>query len=539
MGSSVVDLVIDMAPDWARRAVRGQIGADTLGQRHSNVNSDRTQITSEQIRHSMDEGAHRLGNIAVIGVHGWFPIRMLQMIAGEPTGKSEKFCLMMRDALKSYLREQHGVEVDDSRITLFPLVGEGRIEDRVETLLSQIIDTDDPSDSSQGANRDMVARSDSRAASDIVSSSSPAVVATAATKLKAKSKGKDKAKAESVKESGAADSAGNPAGKQSAMIAETLMPERSRRAEKLKEADTVFVVTHSQGTPVSAMLLERLMELGIIDTHRQRVGMLAMAGISHGPFPYLKDNVVIRYIESEAARELFELMDPSSYQSQRYVAALSTILHKGVRLICTGSWVDEVVPLYSAIIQGVSHPNVYRAVYIDAPHYQDDFLTSLIVFALRLRNMDIYDHDLLMHLSEVVAGSLWGHSGHSTVYGEPAVYKLSIKWLLYSTASTSVSASTSTSVPAAPVGYQGSTQQASVSGSQIHMSYRPFNAGEKLNPFFIPWIMRTLWDEPEIRQNDSLRIELRRLAKLFDKWMPETKAGKELKYRLEPVRAAL
>ncbi|KAJ1722540.1 hypothetical protein LPJ53_003037 [Coemansia erecta] len=488
----------------------------------------------------MDEGAHRLGNIAVIGVHGWFPIRMLQMIAGEPTGKSEKFCLMMRDALKSYLYEQHGVEVDDSRITLFPLVGEGRIEDRVEMLLSQIVDADGPNEGSQGANADVVARSDSRATSDIVSSSSPAAATAAtatATKSKAKSKGKDKA--DSVKESGAADSSGNPAGKQSAMIAEALMPERSRRVEKLKEADTVFVVTHSQGTPVSAMLLERLMELDIIDTHRQRVGMLAMAGISHGPFPYLKDNVVIRYIESEAARELFELMDPSSYQSQRYVAALSTILHKGVRLICTGSWVDEVVPLYSAIIQGVSHPNVYRAVYIDAPHYHDDFLTSLIVFALRLRNMDIYDHDLLMHLSEVVAGSLWGHSGHSTVYGEPAVYKLSIKWLLYSTASTSVSTSASTSVPTAPAGYQANAQQASVSGSQIHMSYRPFNAGEKLNPFFIPWIMRTLWDEPEIRQNDSLRIELRRLAKQFDKWMPETKAGKELKYRLEPVRAAL
>ncbi|KAJ1882120.1 hypothetical protein LPJ66_011203, partial [Kickxella alabastrina] len=81
--------------------------------------------------------------------------------------------------------------------------------------------------------------------------------------------------------------------------------------------------------------------------------------------------------------------------------------------------------------------------------------------------------------------------------------------------------------------------RASVSGAQTHMSYRPFSAADKLNPFFIPWIMRTLWDEPEIRQNDSLRVELRRLVTLFDKWMPETKAGKELKYRLEPVRAAM
>ncbi|KAJ2853696.1 hypothetical protein J3B02_003023 [Coemansia erecta] len=541
-----------MAPDWAQRAVRGQSRADKLGQRQciGSGHDEEQMMTGQQIRKMMDQTASSLGRIAVIGIHGWFPIRMLQMIAGEPTGKSEKFCLMMRDALKSYLLEHHSVEIDDSDISLFPLVGEGRIGDRVELLLSQIVDTDEQHENALKEAAAATTRSQSRAESDNVYCTNvadrPSSSASAASKSAANGKQKGKSAIASLaKESGSVDGNGNPAGKQSAMIAEALMPAKSKRAQVLQQADTVFVVTHSQGTPVSAMLLERLLELGIIDTSRQRVGMLAMAGVSHGPFPYLKDNLVIRYIESEAARELFELMDPSSYQSQRYVAALSTILHKGVRLICTGSWVDEVVPLYSAILQGVSHPNVYRAVYIDAPHYTDDFLTNLIAFALRLRNMDIYDHDLLIHLSEVVAGSLWGHSGHSTVYGEPAVYKLSVKWLLYSTSRTSVSVSASASVPAAAMGAATATAghqghaQTSVSGSQIHMSYRPFNAGDKLNPFFIPWIMRTLWDEPEIRQNDSLRIELRRLVRLFDKWMPETKAGKELKYRLEPVRAAL
>ncbi|PIA12942.1 hypothetical protein COEREDRAFT_83817 [Coemansia reversa NRRL 1564] len=277
--------------------------------------------------------------------------------------------------------------------------------------------------------------------------------------------------------------------------------------------------------------------MGLVDTVRQRVAMLAMAGISHGPLAYLKDNVVVKYIESGTARELFELMDPSSYQSQRYVAALSTILHSGVRLVCIGSWVDEVVPLYSAILQGVSHPNVYRAVYIDAPHYLDDFLTNLIVFALRLRNMGIYDHDLLIYLSEVVAGSLWGHWGHSTVYGEPAVYRLAIKWLLYSTLPASCAPLPAESVPADMRQHPGARQCAS--GPRIHMSYRPFNATEQLNPFFIPWIMRTLWDEPAIQNNQALRAELKRLVALYDKWVPETKAGKDLKYRLEPVRAAL
>ncbi|KAJ2778640.1 hypothetical protein H4R18_004484 [Coemansia javaensis] len=463
-GQMVLDSVAEMAPAWARSALWGQRVADVLGQTGGPATG--AEPTADQTKELLDASAGRLGKIAIVGVHGWFPMRMLQMLAGEPTGKSEKFCSMMCDALKAHLLDSHGVAVADDDISLFPLVGEGRIEHRVELLLGQITD---------------------------------------------------------------------PGAAAAAVPAEALMPARDVRVQTLQGADTVFVVTHSQGTPVSAMLVERMLEMGLLDAARQRIGMLAMAGISHGPLAHLRDNVVIKYIESESTRELFELMDPSSFQSQRYVAALSTILHKGVRLVCVGSWTDEVVPLYSAILQGVSHPNVYRAVYIDAPHYLDDFLTNLIIFALRLRNMGIYDHDLLIHLSQVVAGSMWGqHWGHSTVYSEPAVYRLAIKWLLYSTsAALHAAAQASTSVPT------DASRRAGVSGPQTHMSYRPFNARSPLNPFYIPWIMRTLWDEPAIRDNPGLCAELRRLIALFDEWEPKTKPGRDLKYRLEPVRAAL
>ncbi|KAJ2368172.1 hypothetical protein H4S01_001739 [Coemansia sp. RSA 2610] len=456
LGRAAVDLAVDYAPGWARSALQGQRVADTHGQHQGS--GDDAAATVDQLKELMDNSARRIGRVAVIGVHGWFPMRMLQMLAGEPTGRSEKFCEMMRDALTEYLRENHGVVVDAGDISLFPLVGEGRIQDRVELLLSQITDTEGP-------------------------------------------------------EPAAAADARGAAGAQAVRAAEALMPPRAERAAELQAADTVFVVTHSQGTAVSALLVERLLELGLLEPARQRVAMLAMAGIGHGPLVHLRDNVVIKYIESAAARELFELMDPSSALSQRFVAALSTALHRGVRVVCVGSWVDEVVPLYSAIVQGVSHPGVLRAVYIDAPHYADDFLTALIVFALRLRNAGIYDHGLLVHVSGVVAGSLWGHWGHSTVYGEPAVYKLAVKWLLFSTAAKPQPA------------------------PREHMSYRPLNAAEPLNPFFLPWIMRTLWDDPAVQSSRSLRAELQRLAALFDVWTPETKAGRELRYRLEPVRA--
>lgn len=63
-----------------------------------------------------------------------------------------------------------------------------------------------------------------------------------------------------------------------------------------------------------------------------------------------------------------------------------------------------------------------RAIYIDGPLYQEkDFLTNLIVFAIKLRNAGILDHGLIIQLSEVVAGSMYGE-GHSALYTEVEVY---------------------------------------------------------------------------------------------------------------------
>lgn len=41
----------------------------------------------------------------------------------------------------------------------------------------------------------------------------------------------------------------------------------------------------------------------------QQIGILTMVGISHGPFPFLKGNFVVRWFEAEATGELFEFMD--------------------------------------------------------------------------------------------------------------------------------------------------------------------------------------------------------------------------------------
>ena len=64
--------------------------------------------------------------------------------------------------------------------------------------------------------------------------------------------------------------------------------------ESIKEADIILWATHSQGTPVSIILLQKLIESSIIRPRQQPMCLLAMAGISHGPFPTLKGNLLVK-----------------------------------------------------------------------------------------------------------------------------------------------------------------------------------------------------------------------------------------------------
>ncbi|KAJ1809329.1 hypothetical protein LPJ75_004407, partial [Coemansia sp. RSA 2598] len=172
---------------------------------------------------------------------------------------------MMHDALKSYLSKQHGIEIADKDIWLFPLVGEGCIGDHVELLLSQIVDSGEQlhSDAAMDA---VTAHSQSRAEStsshytgtgDCPSSlaSSSALASASALGSMPAATGKQKGKpalvsaAKENEPGSTADGNGSPAGKQSAMVAEALMPEQSKRVQVLQEADTMFVVTHSREMP--------------------------------------------------------------------------------------------------------------------------------------------------------------------------------------------------------------------------------------------------------------------------------------------------
>ncbi|KAI9493652.1 hypothetical protein BDB00DRAFT_821992 [Zychaea mexicana] len=417
----------------------------------------------------VDSTTHMHKKFAVVGIHGWFPTKLVRSMIGEPTGTSQKFCKQMMAALEQYLKTEHQLTLSDDAVTVIPLEGEGKVEERIHKLFLQLV-----------SNLEWL--------------------------------------------------------------------------EAISSADIILWGTHSQGTPVSVMLLHQLLQGGHIHLHRQSVCMLAMAGIGHGPFPSLQGSLIVKYFEADAARELFDFMDSNSVISQKFRESLGSILNSGVKMVLVGSLQDQVVPLYSAILAGVSHPNILRAVYIDKHVYtDDDFLINLVVFALRLRNAGIPDHGLLIHVSEVLAGSIYAfEGGHSTIYEEVDVYMLAVRYLFdtpglspLSTMSPpspqkAVSASSSSPV-------QASIQQSPSNSRGIPLASQqqpqneealmdPFKAELRLNPYYLPWVLRGIFEDAAIIKVGWASQELGRLHELFLRWAPTSAKLREFKFRLEPLK---
>lgn len=188
--------------------------------------------------------------------------------------------------------------------------------------------------------------------------------------------------------------------------------------DHIRGADLILIACHSQGVPVSVMLLEKLIKSGAVE--RAKVGLCAMAGVNLGPFPEYKGGMGM-FMGSAA--ELWEFANSKSDVSKRYEAALKRILSHGVRITYVGSIDDQLVPIESAIYSPASHPYLYRAIFIDGRLHAPDFIAHLVGFACKLRNLGISDHGLIRELSVPLAGSLYGGEGHSRLYDDEQVYE--------------------------------------------------------------------------------------------------------------------
>lgn len=270
--------------------------------------------------------------------------------------------------------------------------------------------------------------------------------------------------------------------------------------DEIRKADFILVACHSQGVPVAIMLVAKLIHFGCVNN--SRVGICAMAGVNMGPFPDYKS----RWI-SGSAGELFEFSDPTTKVSTDYLAALETVLKSGVHISFTGSIDDQLVSLESALYSPISHPHIYRAVLIDSRIHAPNFLSHLVGFALKLRNLGVPDHGLIRELSPPLAGSLYSGEGHSIIYEDEAVYDLAVAFALET----------------------NSIDNAS-------LSQRP-NAASVSNPYILPFAMRGILEEEYVK--NDLQNETSKLLQEFDEWKPTTKVLKDVKYRLEGIRSRL
>ncbi|KAF2501946.1 hypothetical protein BU16DRAFT_497683 [Lophium mytilinum] len=316
--------------------------------------------------------------------------------------------------------------------------------------------------------------------------------------------------------------------------------------EQIRKADFILVACHSQGVPVAIMLVAKLIHFGCISA--ARVGICAMAGVNLGPFGEYRT----RYLGGTAA-ELFEFSRPQSVVSQMYLGALDEVLRAGVRIVYVGSIDDQLVSLESSTFTPLSHPYIYRAVFVDGRIHAPDFLTHLVGFAMKLRNLGLPDHGLIRELSPALAGSLYSGEGHSRIYEDPRVYSLAVSHALETTSiphhpSASQRPTTSAGLPQAtpstptasqkskfePLGRLGRERE-----DPLALKFKDYEspAGKEQNPYFLPWAMRGLLEEEFVKR--ELGDEVQELLDMFEEWKPQSKALRDVKFRLEVVRSRL
>jgi hypothetical protein len=192
---------------------------------------------------------------------------------------------------------------------------------------------------------------------------------------------------------------------------------------------------------VTGLLLDKMVAANLLDPVDQLLCVLAIGGVHQGPFP---DTISDGY---SSTRELFQLGQIQHSLSQRYVDAVCRLLTAGVKYFVTGSWFDQVVPLYSACMYAIEEPpptasisvatgqpmsNLCRAIFVQSDLFQSlDFLTSLARLCLHVRNLG-GTSDVLIHLSGFIRGRLLQRreGAHSVVHSNVDVFGTATHWFL-------------------------------------------------------------------------------------------------------------
>lgn len=363
--------------------------------------------------------------VLIIGVHGFFPTKMIRPIIGQPTGTSMRFAQVGESAVLEWARENG---FDNIEIQKIALEKEGKIFDRVDFYFDVL----------------------------------------------------------------------------------------KKSQEEIRQADFIFVCAHSQGTPVSIILISKLLEYGII-TKDKTIGILGMAGINMGPFYGLDKSLFVRAystIENASLLELFQFQNIESLQHRKYVESLRNLIANDVKLTFVGSIDDQLVPLYSSIASHIQHPNIFKAVYIDGTTKTPAFVSRIVKLSCILQNIGFNDHGVIKEMSHALAGPITG-GGHSKIYNDIKVYQTCLDFTL-------------------------KTEVSNLALAQP-LKLKPFDIkklGSNSNPYNLPWCARGLFFEATRRLPNG-KMEVEAVFTEFEDWHPDSKALEDVKYRLNGIRAKL
>ncbi|CAG8490022.1 10174_t:CDS:2 [Ambispora leptoticha] len=281
-------------------------------------------------------------------------------------------------------------------------------------------------------------------------------------------------------------------------------------SDNIKKAKTLFVVGHSQGVPVGALLLQKLIEVGLVNPDQQQICACFMAGISQGPASRLDvGEYVFEAVDDKQSAELFEFQTSSSKLSQTYRDATLNILKCGVKIVYFASGNDEGVPLHSSLYSNMNHPSIKRGIYVANFVYEEKkFIADLVRVLLRIRNNNYSDHGLLVLLSESLLGYL-SDRGHSHLHDESEPYQYAVDHLNLSRE------------------YKG-----------VDAKFTEFNykLPEKPRKTYIPWSMRGLLTDEKIIIAEKLISDFQSLRQSFKSWSPSPLdlVAVELKSDLQP-----
>lgn len=286
----------------------------------------------------------------------------------------------------------------------------------------------------------------------------------------------------------------------------------------------VVVVSNYQAVAISIHVLARLINAGYL-ARVDRVGMINIQGPCLGPVVGLDSKLSVKQnsgLENEILLELFDFQDPQTLQSKELARQLQILIEHNVKATFIGSLTDTLTPLYSSLCVHLSHPNVYRGVYIDGGMEQPDFLVTLMSLVLAVKNLGLNDHELLVELSgffteyanatKKIMDPKHRPNSWRKAYRNYEVYKLGL----------ANSLSTSDLF---------TKQEMQEEGCDV----RQWNSNE----YHLPWCMRGFMEElSQLKKKDRQRDTgqtVYQLLEEFRSWQPSQPDYKELRYCIEAL----